>query len=141
MFLKGTQTAVQDVNIPGMSFSHIRSSTGAVNLNLQGCVIEYDELSLTLKGDLEVLVDLYNVMKSQRDEYGNARQTEQGFEATLFMYKNDQVQLKYLFHGCRLQSVGDISLSSTDQTDLKVSCTISYDYYDISNTGVESTCQ
>jgi len=141
MFLKNTQTAVQDINIPGMSFNHIKSSTGAVNLNLQGCTIEYDELSLVLAGDLEVLVDLYNVMKSQRNEHGFAKQTEQGYEATLLMYKNDSVVLKYIFHGCRLQSVSDISLSSTDQTELKVSCSVSYDYYDISNTGVESSCQ
>lgn len=121
------------VNIPGINFGHpeIGGRSGG-RLNVTGDTIVYNTLSF------EMLIDedfkLYQEFMTK--VFNNVNQTSGQFASQEFDFWIDinnnkgHKLFKIEFFNCRIESIGDIQLDTTDDiTEHTLSVEIKYDYY------------
>lgn len=130
---------VQSVSIPEISVSHPSSIGGrfGVAMKLGADSSEYSDVSfdIILDEDLETFREVLEVMQRQvHPDDGVFEDTDWEFWLQVNNNKGHPLFRIDFIHS-RLTSIGDISLDSTDDGINTMSLTISYDWYEISNSG------
>ena len=126
---------LQTVNLPGISFSHIETGTTYnAKLHLQADTATFNNLDLNilLREDFSNYRELIDKAFSLYDpETGTFRQKD----FNLFIINNNlkgNFLFKVDYYGCKIESIGDIDLSSNDDSiPVTINCSIVYDYYKI----------
>lgn len=128
---------VQSFAIPGINFSHtdIAGSRHGAKLHIQGDSCTYNNLNLNLliDEDFKSYFDFYDkVMKGFNPREGKFANQEFNFWITVTDLKGYPL-FKTEFFSCRIESIGDIELTTTDDSTANtLSIDIVYDYYTIS---------
>lgn len=129
-----TSYAVQEVNLPGLSFSHVQASTRSSMLNLQADTLNFNDLTLNLVVDenLKVWKEIVGKLTRMRD----ASTTEgENIEEMSFLEVHDdnsKLVLKLEFSGCMIESIDDLSFSTISEDEIiTCSVTLKYDYYQV----------
>lgn len=126
---------ITTLNLPGINLSHVElAGRAGSKLNVTGDTITYNTLSI------EVLVDEdFKVYHEFMDKiFDNINQTDGTFKTIEFDFwvevsnsKGNKL-FKMNLHNCRVESVGDVQLdSSDDTTEYTLPIEIKYDYYDL----------
>lgn len=124
---------ITTINIPGISLppQEVGGRDGAKGL-LTGNSFEYSALSfeMLIDEDFHIYNELYDVL----DEYINIETGE--FKEFVFDFfvqltnSKGNPGLKLEFHNCRIESIGDISLDTTDDTtQYTLSMEMRFDYF------------
>lgn len=137
--LLGDETvyAIQEVNLPGLSFSHIQASKNSANLFLQGDTLNFNDLTVNIIVDEELTVwkDIVNKMFKMREQYegtGQLVDLENSMSWLEIQDDNTNKILKLEFYNCMIESIDDLSYNSTGEDDvITVSLTLKYDFYKI----------
>lgn len=125
-----------NVSIPGMSFSipETGSRFGA-RLNLGSDTISYNTLSFDFLIDenFDIYKSFYkNITECIDVNNGTFKNEVFNFWIQLKDSKSSTDILKFEFYNCRIESIGDIELDTTNpETEITLNLTIKYDYYEI----------
>ena len=123
------------VNIPGLTLSHPRiGGRAGTQLNLSGDTIEWGSLAfdMLIDEDFEVYKELMQIIRR------NIQAPEGTFSDFYFDFwievsnsKGHKV-LKMEFSNCRIESIGDITLDSQDEsTEHVLPIGMAFDYYEV----------
>ena len=127
-----TAYAIQEVNLPGLSFSHIASSHRSANLHLQGDILNFNDLTLNLIVDEELKVwkEIVNKMTRMRDAYSTNGENIEEMSFLEIHDDNSKLVLKLEFSGCMISSIDDLSFTTISEDEI-ITCSvgITYDYY------------
>ena len=129
-----TSYSIQEVNLPGLSFSHIASSHRSVNLNLQGDTLNFNDLTLNLIVDEELKVwkEIVNKMTRMRDAYSSNGEKVEEMSFLEIHDDNSKLVLKLAFSGCMIESIDDLAFTTiTEDEIITCSVTLKYDYYQV----------
>ncbi len=133
-----TNYAIQEVQLPGLSFSHIQAGRQSAMLNLQGDTIQFNDLTLNLIVDekLQVWKDVVNKMIRMRDAYSTHGESIEDMSFLEIHDDNSKLVLKLEFSGCMISSIDDLTFTTISEDEI-ITCavTIKYDYYQIVTTG------
>jgi len=129
-----TSYAIQECPLPGMSFSHVQVSGRSVLGNLQGDTLTFNDLSINLIIDEELLVwkEIAKKMLEMRNPENNLSEQIEKYSYLEIHDDNSNIVLKLEFVGCMIESIDDLSYNTTSQDEI-ITCgvTIKYDYYNI----------
>jgi len=133
LFGETTTYAIQGVNLPGISFNHIGSGKSSENLYLQGDTLTFGVLNITLIIDENLVIwkDLINKIFTMR-EHGIGDELE---EMSWLEVQDDNSNkiLKVMFYDCKIESVSDLSFTSSNEDEvITLDVSLVYDYYEIS---------
>ncbi len=126
---------VTSINVPGITFSipEVNTRNGTM-INLSPDVIEFNSLSMEL-----LLDEDYNLYKEVMDLIFKNINVESGtFADNVFQFWCEVTDdlgksvMKIEYYNCRIESVGDLQLDTTDETTETVfSLELKYDYFKI----------
>lgn len=134
LFSEDVTYYAQTINVPGISFGHIESSTRSVKFNLQSDTMEFSPLNITLIVDeqLENWKQIFKTLKRMREQ---DKGTGEKVEEYLWIEIHDDNSQKILhldFYGAMLESLGDLTFNTTSEDEIVTTdIVIKYDYYDI----------
>jgi hypothetical protein len=127
---------IQEVNLPGLSIEHSKPLKGRYAAQIQGGVINYEDLSIKMLIDENFSIWKQIVKKIQfyRDDSNNGELQTDNKNSTLIVMSPDSedVIMRVVLYGCKIKSIESVSFSSTENDDqLSVGITISFDYLEI----------
>jgi len=137
LFGDNTTYGIQEVALPGMSFSHIQIGRQSVLGNLQGDTLNYNDLSINIIMDEELKIwkEIVSTLqdKMRSPDQGIGKQVEKiGFLE--IQDDNTHKVLKLEFHGMMIESIDDLSYNTNSEDDIiTVGVNLKYDYYTIVN--------
>lgn len=124
---------LQSVNIPGINFSHIETSTrSGARLTVTGDTLTFNNLSfeMLIDEDFKVYFEFMDkVFKNVNPENGTFASQE--FDLWLQFHNNKGNPLfKLNFYNCRIETISDISLDNmSDEVVNTLAVDIKYDYF------------
>jgi len=123
------------LNIPGINFNHPDvGSRGSAKLNLTGDTLTYNNLSFEflIDEDFNVYKEFMKKIKENISiENASFANIDFDFWVQLNNNKGNKI-LKFNFTNCRIESIGDINLDTTDDaTEQTLSVEVKFDYYEI----------
>lgn len=116
--IPGLEFYLQDVSLPGVSVELAEAKTFALSKYLAGTAHSYGTLSFTVLIDEDFeIYDMFfkNIVDSKSLINGTYAQIEYDLYIQVFNNKGRPLFTEF-FKGCVLQSIGDVSLSSTDNS-------------------------
>lgn len=129
-----TTYSIQEVNLPGLSFSHIQAANRSALLNLQGDTLTFNDLILNIIIDekLTVWKEIIGTMLKMRDAYSTKGENIEEMSFLEIHDDNSNLVLKLEFSGCMIETIDDLSYSTISEDEI-VTCsvTIKYDYFRI----------
>ena len=129
-----TSYAIQECNLPGMSFSHIQVSKSSVFGNMQGDTITYNDLILSfiIDEDLVVWKEIVNKLQKMRTPEPTTGEEIMKMGYLVIQDDNTNEVLKLQFIDTMIENIDDLNYS-TNSDDEIITCTITirYDYYNI----------
>ena len=125
--------AIQECNLPGMSFSHIQLSKSSVFGNMQGDTLTYNDLLISIIIDEELLVwkEIVNNLQKMRNPESTG---EQIMKIGYLIIQDDNTNevLRLEFTDMMVENIDDLNYSTnTDDEIITCTVTIRYDYYTI----------
>jgi len=132
LFGDETAYAVQSVNLPGLSFSHIDISQRGILGTIQGDTITFNDLSVNIIIDekLEVWKDIVtSLLKMREPEYNTAEVIEKyGFLIIEDDQRREVIKLKFV--NMKIESIDDLSYNSNSEDEI-ITCgvVLKYDYF------------
>lgn len=134
LFGEETLYNIQMCNLPGMQFSHIQISRRAVQGNIQGDTLVYNDLNIDIIVDekLEVWKDIVQSMQRMRDpKTSNGEQIERMSWLEIHDDNSNKV-LRIELSGSMIESLGDLEFNTTGEDEIiSLPVTVKYDYYKI----------
>ena len=129
-----TLYAIQECNLPGMSFSHIQVSKSSVFGNMQGDSITYNDLllSLIIDEELNVWKEVVNKLQKMRTPEPTTGEEIMKMGYLIIQDDNTNEVLRLEFRDVMVENIDDLSYSSNADDEI-ITCTITlrYDYYTI----------
>jgi len=129
-----TSYGIQEVNLPGMSFSHIQVQRHSVLGNIQGDTITYNDLSLNIIVDEELNTwkEIVNKMQEMRNPEISTAEKKEEMGYLEIQDDNTNKVLKLEFYGMIVESIDDLAYSTNGEDEIiTMGVTIKYDYYQI----------
>lgn len=129
-----TGYGVQELSIPGLSFSHIQTSKNAVFGNIQGDTVTYNDLTLNFIMDENLIIwkEIVQKMIKMRDPNNLTAEQIEKYGYLEIHDDNSKEVLKLEFINCMIESIDDLQYSTiSDDEIITCSVTIKYDYYNI----------
>ena len=129
-----TSYGIQEVNLPGMSFSHIQVQRHSVLGNIQGDTITYNDLSLNIIVDEELNTwkEIVNKMQEMRNPDVSTAEKKEEMGYLEIQDDNTNKVLKLEFYGMIVESIDDLAYSTNGEDEIiTMGVTIKYDYYQI----------
>jgi len=126
---------IQEVNLPGLSFSHIQLGRQSSLMNVQADTLNYNDLTLNfiMDEDLKVWKDIIKKMQSMREVYEGTAEEIKKFGYLEIHDDNSRKILKLEFIDIMIESIDDMQYSTnTDDDIITCSVNLKYDYYNIS---------
>lgn len=134
LFGEATTYALQSVNLPGMSFSHIQVNKRSVMGNIQGDTPTFNQLSLEFIVDekLELWIEIVQNFKKMREQQRGIGEKITEY-AWLEIHDDDSNRiLKLNFTGALFESVDDLLFNTTGEDEvMTLTASMMYDYYEI----------
>ena len=127
-----TSYAIQEVNLPGVSFSHIQASARSVMGNFQGDTLTFNDLTLNLiiDEDLVVWKEIMNKMLTMRNPENELGELVEKYSYLEIHDDNSNQILKLEFKDCMIESIDDLAYNTTSEDEIiTCSITIKYDYF------------
>lgn len=127
-----TSYAIQECNLPGMSFSHIQTPKNAVFGNIQGDTITYNDLILNLIIDEELATwkEIVNKMQRMREPVHSTAENIEKMGYLEIHDDNSNIVVKLEFVNMMLETIDDLSYNTNAEDEIiTCSVTIRYDYY------------
>jgi len=133
LFGEETMYGIQEVALPGMSFSHIQVGRQSVMGNVQGDTITYNELSVNIIMDEDLFIwkEIVDTLqnKMRHPDQGIGERVEKIGYLEIHDDNTNKV-LKLEFHGMMVESIDDMSYNTNSDDDIiTVGVNIKYDYY------------
>jgi hypothetical protein len=132
LFSPQTKYRIQEWVIPGMTMNHIQQQTKVGIVNLQGDIMEYNDLEIKLLVDenLSLWKEIVGVLQTYHKPGTNICETTIG-DAWVEVYDSKN---KYLFRinfkNCYIKSLEDLRYLTTDDNEVvTVGLILIYDYY------------
>lgn len=129
-----TSYAVQECNLPGMSFSHIQLGRSAVLGNIEGDTVSYNDLivSLIIDEKLTVWKEIINKMQKMRDPISSEGELIEKKGFLEIHDDNSNLVLKLEFYNMMLEVIDDLNYNTTSEDEV-ITCTVTirYDYYTV----------
>ena len=129
-----TSYGIQEVNLPGISFSHIQVQRHSVLGNIQGDTITYNDLSLNIIVDEELNTwkEIVNKMQEMRNPEISTAEKKEEMGYLEIQDDNTNKVLKLEFYGMIVESIDDLAYSTNGEDEIiTMGVTIKYDYYQI----------
>jgi hypothetical protein len=127
-----TSYAVQECNLPGLSFSHIQISKRSVFGNEQGDTISYNDLniSLIIDEDLVVWKDIITSMQNMRNPVTTEGEEYMKYGHLIIQDDNTNQIIKLEFIDMIIESIDDMTFNTNSEDEI-ITCTVTikYDYY------------
>lgn len=123
------------VNIPGLNFSlpETGSRYGA-KINLASDTISYNSLSFDflIDEDFKLYRSFYAYIKTIINP-SNSTFSDSSFDLWLDLNNSKGAKLlKFEFYNCRIESIGDIELDTTNsETESTMNLTVKFDYFEL----------
>jgi len=127
-----TSYAIQEVNLPGVSFSHIQTSARSVMGNIQGDTLTFNDLTLNLiiDEDLVVWKEIMNKILEMRNPENELGKQIEKYSYLEIHDDNSNKILKLEFINCMIESIDDLAYNTTSEDEvITCSITIKYDYF------------
>jgi len=140
LFGEETTYALQSVNLPGISFSHITTSKSAVMFNLEGDTPTYSPLSAAFIVDenLETWRELTAIAQKMRNPETSEGALIEKMAHLEIHDDNSNLVIKLEFHGIMLESIGDLAFGTTSEDEiLSLDIGMVYDYYTVAPSTVK----
>ena len=135
LFGEETTYSIQEVALPGMGFSHVEVGKSSVLGNLQGDTINYNDLSIGVIMDEELLIwkEIVGTMQNKmRDPYSGTGDIESKYGHLEIHDDNSKLVLKLEFTGIMIESIDDLAYNTNaDDEIITVNINLKYDYYTI----------
>lgn len=130
---------IQEFNLPGLTVNTVESFSQGMKHLVSGDSITHTELDLTIMIDEDFLV--YQALKKWLEDSVN--QTTGSFADREFTFYCDVHNNKgnylftVMFYGCKIFSLSDVQLSSTDDTfSNTVNVSVEYDWFEFRHSGL-----
>jgi hypothetical protein len=127
-----TSYAVQECNLPGLSFSHIQISKRSAFANEQGDTISYNDLniSLIIDEDLVVWKDIITSMQNMRNPVTTEGEEYMKYGYLIIQDDNTNQIIKLEFIDMIIESIDDMTFNTNSEDEI-ITCTVTikYDYY------------
>lgn len=129
------QFYLTSVNIPGISFTLPEiGGRGGARLQLPADTATFSPLSfdMLIDEDFKIYKEFMNIVR-KNVSVDNSTFTNDSFDFWIQLNNSKgNTLMKLEFHGCRLESIGDIDLNTTDDSlEQTLNVTIKYDYYEL----------
>ena len=138
LFGEETQYNIQEVQLPGLSFAHMQTSTNSTFLNMQGDTLTYNDLTLNfiIDEDLMVWKEIVKSLQTMRDPTSGTGELLEKYSYLEIHDDNSKLVLKLEFINCMIEGIDDLAYNTTSQDEIiTCSATIKYDYYTIVEEG------
>jgi len=125
---------IQEVNLPGFSFTHSEPLKGRIHGLQQGGIVTFEEMTLTMLIDekMEVVKQIYEKANMYNNPETNTQNFDLGGDSVLILNDAEgKAILKFRFKGCKLKSAGAIQYTNTTTSDdqLTIPVQIQFDYF------------
>ena len=134
LFTPDTAYHIQDANIPGISITHPQETTRVGIVNFQGNIITYNELSVKLLVDEDLLAwkEIVKIFQTYHVPGTSDCLPIVGESFMEIFDSKSNYLFKICFHNCYLHSLGDLSYTTTDDNNLVIlDVVLVYDYYTV----------